>query len=100
MGWVYIVGGERSGMVKIGFATDVGHRLQTIQTDNHLPLILCYVKRGTLDDEEALMERFAEFRVRGSWFRASPDTALGEFLEAATRDPYIVRNVNAHPRYV
>lgn len=59
------------GLVKIGSATDPRRRLQSLQIGNPSALVLAAVFDGNVLEEKALHRLFAEFRVRGEWFRES-----------------------------
>ncbi len=68
MGNVYFV--KCSGLVKIGFASDVGERLSQLQTGNPRGLAVVAVLTGVLPSVEKHYHRaFADLRERGECFR-------------------------------
>lgn len=67
-GYVYFVQAE-SGPVKIGFAVNVGKRLEALQTGSHERLELVHARRSTFSEERALHRKYALLRERGEWFR-------------------------------
>lgn len=77
--WVYFIT-DGVGHVKIGFAANVGARLCELQTGNALPLTVLATLKGSCDTERELHQRFAEYRVRGEWFRLAPEVV--EYIEA------------------
>lgn len=60
-----------TGPVKIGYSTEPHGRLATLQTSHHGELKIIAAIEGTREDEQALHERFATFRMRGEWFRVA-----------------------------
>jgi hypothetical protein len=79
MSWVYFL--ERSdGMVKIGYTSQPGERLHTLEAE-HGPLLLRAVMPGARPEERSVHERFAPMRDGATeWF--VPGLALHEFIEA------------------
>ncbi len=70
---VYFIADEY-GNVKIGYAVCVGYRLSCLQTGNASELtLLAEIPGGGPPLERELHERFAEHRVRGEWFRLTPE---------------------------
>lgn len=74
MTFVYFAHCEQVGATKIGKADDVRKRLTSLQIGSPLPLQLV----DTLQDdsgrlEAALHQWFASKRIRGEWFRITPD---------------------------
>lgn len=59
---------------KIGVSANVRHRYQTLSTGLPIELKPILVAPGTMRHEHELHDAFAEFRVRGEWFRIA-----GEF---------------------
>lgn len=69
---VYFIRADGPGLIKIGVAGSVQHRLSTLQTASPVPLTLIAVIPGVGQPVESeLHERFAEDRVRGEWFEPS-----------------------------
>lgn len=64
--------------VKIGKADDPDKRFSSIKTSNPKPLKLLYTMKGDGKLESFLHELFADYWVRGEWFRV--DGNLKEFL--------------------
>jgi len=80
IGFIYAI---RAGeLVKLGWSSNPALRLVKIQADNPATCDLLGVLAGTEDDEAALHERFAEFRVRGEWF-----ALVGPVAEFVVRMP-------------
>lgn len=67
-GFVYVIQAVGTGMVKIGYTTDVAKRLASLQTGSAHELVLVDQWGGTEAKERELHERFAEHRIRGEWF--------------------------------
>lgn len=69
---VYFIGcGDH---VKIGIANSVEKRLKTLATGHHQELtLLAVIKDAPGEMEIELHQRFADDRVRGEWFKLSPD---------------------------
>jgi hypothetical protein len=75
--YIYAVQGEKTGLVKIGIATNIRQRLSTFRT--HSPDVLRVVKvlgpiTRALEVEQTFHEAFAEQRKHGEWFE--PNEAL------------------------
>jgi hypothetical protein len=72
-GAIYFIGCTETFRVKIGFTTgNVFERLAKLQTGSPTHLAYLGSLPGTLADERNLHSRFARDRVRGEWFRVSP----------------------------
>lgn len=70
---VYVVEARGSGLVKIGFATNISHRLQQLRTSSAASLdLLCQIPGGRALEKE-LHQRFAAHRSHGEWFRFAPE---------------------------
>lgn len=65
--------------VKIGFTTSPVGRIRSIKTATPLPLKILHHQRGTMKQERELHRRFAAIRVRGEWFRKTPE--LLDYIE-------------------
>lgn len=60
--------------IKIGFTSNgVDRRLEALRNGNPREIKVLATMRGTMDDEKRLHRRFAEYRVRGEWFKAAPE---------------------------
>lgn len=64
---VYFIQDSISGMIEIGASVDPKARLAMLQTG--CPGELRIVKTATDLDEREYHQRFAEYRVRGEWFK-------------------------------
>lgn len=91
-GFIYAVGVDWTGPIKIGVAVDTVRRLERLQSGNHLTLQLLW-QSDLLEDpfstEAQLHQAFAEHRVRGEWFQI-PDISgerLAETVAAARKVP-------------
>jgi hypothetical protein len=85
---IYFILNARAEAIKIGTAVDVSGRLKTLQTGSAEPLeLLCSVP-GDKDAELRLHRRFAADRLRGEWFRVTPELmGLINALRAADLAP-------------
>lgn len=61
---------------KIGFSTNIRHRFQTLSTSLPVELRTVLVSPGTMEHERVLLSAFAEFRLRGEWFRIAGQFAI------------------------
>lgn len=77
---VYFVQVGESGPIKIGTATDVARRIQSIQCAHHEPVKVLGVMEGGLKKERDMHGKFAESRIRGEWFKPTSD--IIEFVES------------------
>lgn len=66
---IYFIRSGIDGPVKIGQTRDVIQRLNNLQTAHHDTLNLIRVIDGTPDLEARLHQHFADYRLRGEWFR-------------------------------
>lgn len=73
---VYFVTCREIGMVKIGCARNPFARLATLQTAFPLELKIEAHMEGAYGREKEMHERFAKDRVRGEWFRITPEIDL------------------------
>jgi hypothetical protein len=85
-GFVYIIEAVGTGRVKIGRATDVFKRIESLQTSSPFPLKLRAAwSNGDPQLEQKLHARFAKERVQGEWFEIPPE--LAAMIEANSCDP-------------
>lgn len=66
-------------LVKIGFTTDLRSRMHVIQSSTPNRLVLIATHWGELEDERSIHEQWQHLRVRGEWFRLTPE--LLAFIE-------------------
>jgi predicted nucleic acid-binding Zn ribbon protein len=66
--FVYFIGEEPDGPVKIGVANDPEARVGLLQIGNPRTLTLLAASRGGIRYERELHERFSAWRLRGEWF--------------------------------
>ena len=59
--------------IKIGRTVNIANRLSKMQADNHEDLCCLLVLRGRGHEEGEWHKRFVGDRIRGEWFRATPD---------------------------
>ena len=75
--YVYFVqGSDPNGPIKIGVGTNPGERLVSLQCGNWDELCILGISRarGAAHRVEArLHQRFAASRIRGEWFRRTPE---------------------------
>lgn len=70
--FVYLVLDERTGLVKIGRAKDPSARERTLQSENPR-VVMLFSSPASAELERELHQDYAQFRVRGEWFRLSRD---------------------------
>lgn len=70
--WIYFIQGKDGGPVKIGVANDPKKRLADLQRTSPVDLVIIGARPGDTFVERELHERFADFRLHGEWFEASP----------------------------
>jgi excisionase family DNA binding protein len=71
-----------AGLIKIGWATNVLHRLKGLQCMSAVPVtLLGFIPEKTRVFERELHGRFAADRKHGEWFTISVDTALAVIHE-------------------
>lgn len=75
--WIYFV--RVGDAVKIGRAKDLGARLRLLRVDNADEVQLLAKIRGTVAGEKEIQDLFHKSRIRGEWFRETP-----ELIEFAT----------------
>ena len=68
--FIYLVLDERTGCIKIGRSKTPSARERTLQSENPAHHML-FVHPGDADLEGQLHRQFAEYQVRGEWFRLS-----------------------------
>ena len=78
-GYVYFVRNSDNDVIKIGFASNLGARIASLQTGNPELLVLVMSLLGSREEEKQIHERFSSKRLRGEWF--SLDAELEEFLD-------------------
>lgn len=71
-GHIYFASAD-DGTIKIGWATDPAQRVAALQTSTHHALELLSTRPGTMRDEHKLHLRFNDLRIRGEWFRSTPE---------------------------
>jgi hypothetical protein len=59
--------------VKIGLSRDVERRLRAHQISSPDPLSIWHLVEGDLETERRLHRQFADARIRGEWFRITPE---------------------------
>lgn len=70
----YLIEDAEAGLVKIGHAANPWARMSELQAGNPRELrIVALLPPGGETEERAMHRRFYEDRVRGEWFRWSPD---------------------------
>jgi hypothetical protein len=65
----YFLQGVITQRIKIGYAKDTKKRLAGLHSANADDLKLLGEMNGELDDEEALLEQFAKYKLHGEWFK-------------------------------
>ena len=96
--WLYFLQAGFDGPIKIGLTHRVRRRRMALQVANATPLTLLVDVPGTAAEERRLHDRFGAARIRGEWFRPTPELLelvealgeglrLGDWLEAASGPP-------------
>ncbi len=67
LGYVYFIADDDA--IKIGYSLCPEGRLADIQANTSRPLRLLAKVCGSMDDERRLHDHFAEYRIKGEWFR-------------------------------
>lgn len=86
-GYVYVVGFEEPGVVKVGSARVISLRLDQMQTGN--PFRLHLIGAVSIYDcdpctvEREAHKRLKDCRIRGEWFDIEADDAIRHVIEAA-----------------
>ena len=70
---VYFIEAKATGLIKIGFTSDVKSRLSSICAASGVAVTLLVTTPGQRDVESAYHERFSKSREHGEWFRATAD---------------------------
>lgn len=70
---IYFVQAGENGPVKIGWAKNVIHRIQELQTGNPCKLGCLGMMEGSQNEESSLHEKFKRYRGVGEWFEPSAD---------------------------
>lgn len=76
--WVYFIGQQSGGLVKIGVSNDPVARMTTLQVGSPVPLELLVAIVGDIALERTLHAIFSRDRAHGEWFRRSE--TLTEFV--------------------
>lgn len=69
--FVYFISIDLFGPIKIGFATNVRERLESLQTAHPHRLVLLHSMAGSMRDERELHSIYATDHIRGEWFASS-----------------------------
>lgn len=87
LGYVYIIGFEESGVVKIGSARSVSGRISELQCGNPFELqckaAVSIYEGNPVHIEMAAHRLAAEHRIRGEWFLLEVEDALRIVIKAA-----------------
>ncbi len=70
---IYFIQAGEGGPIKIGFAESVTKRFRTLQTGHHEKLVLLTYLDGNVRQERRLHREFRAARIRGEWFRPTPE---------------------------
>jgi len=84
MPYVYFAGGDKNGLVKIGFSKDPKVRLASLQTKATGPVtLLAVMPAENIQSERAVHAKFAHLAKGNEWFQHAPE--LRSFIEEAKR---------------
>jgi hypothetical protein len=70
-GHIYFV--EAGEFIKIGYTRSPDHRLHKMRTDLPFEIKVLHMHPGTFKQEKIFHRQFASTRVRGEWFRKTPE---------------------------
>ena len=70
--FIYLVLDERTGCIKIGQSKNPSAREKTLQSEN-LQNTMVFSSPGDAELEQELHQEYAQFRVRGEWFKLTED---------------------------
>jgi hypothetical protein len=82
--WVYFVQQGAEGPIKIGFSSNILLRMERLQTANSEELRLLLRLPGSQVEEHGLHRKFLLSRIRGEWYRPTPD--LLAFIQNPPQD--------------
>jgi hypothetical protein len=90
--YVYLIQGEKSKLTKIGISDNPEIRLKQLQRYNTETLTLCSTlecngKAEARQTEKELHEFFASHRVRGEWFKLTPNQILSKVSSTPRNEP-------------
>lgn len=88
-GWVYIVGGIGTGLVKIGFTKNPPQRIKALRVECPVVLLVLCLFEGTCADERVLHQKFSALRSWGEWFRIEPDNPIDAYIRERRTDPFL-----------
>lgn len=82
---VYFIRDGEKACIKIGVSVEPRHRRGSLQTGHPGELVLLGTIPGIRADEQELQYRFRDLRVRGEWYRETPEllSAINEMLNNA-----------------
>lgn len=87
LGYVYIIGFEEPGIVKIGSAISIGLRLMELQCGNpfelHVRAVVSIYEGSPVLVERAAHRLAADHHIRGEWFSLTAEDALAVVIKAA-----------------
>lgn len=93
---IYFIENRQARTMKIGYAADPMRRLRQLQTANSNKLRLVAAVPGSLADEHRVRVRFVRFRVRGEWFRDTPE--LREYISACLASNHAIHGERSRGR--
>lgn len=80
---IYFIFAPTANRIKIGFSKHPEKRVNSIMTSSPFELELLGVINGTLEEEQALHQRFSHLRAHREWFEATPE--LRAYIAHMTR---------------
>lgn len=85
--FLYVIGSD--SIQKIGYSKDVETRLQKLQTGNPERLVIHH-KVAVSEERVRILEKkihkeMSYLRVRGEWFKTSPENAIAQVIHAVIR---------------
>lgn len=88
---VYFIQGVHGGPIKIGLAQDPEQRLKSLQAGCPYLLRITHTIEGGRRRERQLHLRFAECRLGGEWFEATPELVKLAYARADETAPTLFR---------
>lgn len=68
IGHIYFITNPEAETVKIGYATDTNRRLESLQTGNHVKLLMYSAFPGSVQVERIIHRAVKEFKIINEWF--------------------------------
>jgi predicted XRE-type DNA-binding protein len=74
--FVYLIQNVNTGNLKIGYSVNPCQRFNSLQQSTDCELKLLAFFEGTVNHEQILLSKYAEYQIRGEWFKPCPEIYL------------------------